>query len=246
MNFFKAHFSTLLIAVAVIITGLILGKAYMSKGKPDDTVSVIGLGEESFDSDLIVWRASFSRRSMELKDAYAQLNADIRKVKAYLKSRGISDDEMVFEAADITKEWSNIYDDEGNIRQTIFDGYSLNQSVKVSSKKVNVVEQTSRQVSQLIDAGIELNSDAPEYYYTKLAQLKLKMIEAATKDAHERAAKIAENGGGSLGKLMYADMGVFQITAENSSEEYEWGGSFNTSSRRKTASVTIRLKYEID
>jgi hypothetical protein len=246
MNFFKTHFSTLLIAAAVIITGLILGKAYMSKGKPDDTVSVIGLGEESFDSDLIVWRASFSRMSMELKDAYAQLNADIRKVKSYLKSRGISEDEMVFEAADISKEWSNIYDDEGNIRQTIFDGYSLNQSVKVSSKKVNVVEQTSRQVSELIDAGIELNSDAPEYYYTKLAQLKLKMIEAATKDAHERAAKIAENGGGSLGKLMYADMGVFQITAENSSEEYEWGGSFNTSSRRKTASVTIRLKYEID
>jgi hypothetical protein len=218
----------------------------MSKGKPDDTVSVIGLGEESFDSDLIVWRASFSRSSMELKDAYTQLNADIRKVKSYLKSRGISDDEMVFEAADITKEWSQIYDDDGNVRQTIFDGYSLNQSVKVSSKKVNVVEQTSRQVSELIDAGIELNSDAPEYYYTKLAQLKLKMIEAATKDAHERAAKIAENGGGSLGKLMYADMGVFQITAENSSEEYEWGGSFNTSSRRKTASVTIRLKYEID
>lgn len=246
MNFFKTHFSTLLIAAAVIITGLILGKAYMSKGKPDDTVSVIGLGEESFDSDLIVWRASFSRRSMELKDAYAQLNADIRKVKSYLKSRGISEDEMVFEAADISKEWSNIYDDEGNIRQTIFDGYSLNQSVKVSSKKVNVVEQTSRQVSELIDAGIELNSYAPEYYYTKLAQLKLKMIEAATKDAHERAAKIAENGGGSLGKLMFADMGVFQITAENSSEEYEWGGSFNTSSRRKTASVTIRLKYEID
>ena len=87
MNFFKTHFSTLLIAAAVIITGLILGKAYMSKGKPDDTVSVIGLGEESFDSDLIVWRASFSRRSMELKDAYAQLNADIRKVKSYLSKR---------------------------------------------------------------------------------------------------------------------------------------------------------------
>jgi hypothetical protein len=246
MNFLKQHFASMLIAAAVIITGLILGKSYLSKGKPDDTVAVIGLGEESFDSDLIVWRASFSRKSFELKDAYAQLNADVRKVKAYLKSRGISENEMVFEAADISKEWSQIYDDEGNVRQTIFDGYSLNQSVKVSSKKVNVVEQTSRQVSELIDAGIELNSDLPEYYYTKLAQLKLKMIEAATKDAHERAAKIAENGGGNLGKLMYADMGVFQITAENSSEEYEWGGSFNTSSRRKTASVTIRLKYAID
>lgn len=246
MNFFKQHFATMLIAAAVIITGLILGKSYLSKGKPDDTVSVIGLGEESFDSDLIVWRASFSRKSFELKDAYAQLNSDVRKVKSYLKSRGIAEDEMVFEAADISKDWSRIYDDEGNVIQTIFDGYSLRQSLKVSSKKVNIVEQTSRQVSELIDAGIELNSEAPEYYYTKLAQLKLKMIEAATKDAFERAEKIAENGGGSLGKLKNADMGVFQITAENSSEDYEWGGSYNTSSRRKTASITIRLKYAID
>jgi hypothetical protein len=218
----------------------------MSKGKPDDTVAVTGLGEQSFDSDLIVWNASFSRNSYELKDAYAQLNSDLRRVKAYLKSKGITEDEMVFEAAGIEKLWSNVYDDEGNIKETTFEGYSLEQNLKISSKKVDLVENTSRQVSELIDAGIELKSAAPQYYYTKLATLKLKMIEAATKDAHERAQKIAENGGGSLGKLMYADMGIFQITAENSSEEYEWGGSFNTSSRRKTASVTIRLKYAID
>jgi hypothetical protein len=218
----------------------------MSKGKPDDTVAVTGLGEQSFDSDLIVWNASFSRNSYELKDAYAQLNSDLRRVKAYLKSKGITEDEMVFEAAGIEKIWSNVYDDEGNIKETTFEGYSLEQNLKISSKKVDLVENTSRQVSELIDAGIELKSAAPQYYYTKLASLKLKMIEAATKDAHERAEKIAENGGGSLGKLMYADMGIFQITAENSSEEYEWGGSFNTSSRRKTASVTIRLKYSID
>ncbi len=246
MNFLKQHFSTLLIAAAVIITGLILGKSYLSKGKPDDTVSVTGLGEESFDSDLIVWKASFSRTSYELKDAYAQLNSDLRRVKSYLKSRGITDDEMVFEAAEIEKLWSRVYDDEGNLTQTTFDGYALKQQLKISSKKVDIVENTSRQVSELIDAGIELNSEAPEYYYTKLAKLKLQMIEAATRDAHDRAAKIAENGGGDLGKLMFADMGIFQITAENSSEEYEWGGSFNTNSRRKTASVTIRLKYAID
>ena len=246
MNFLKQHFSTLLIAAAVIITGLILGKSYLSKGKPDDSVSVTGLGEESFDSDLIVWKASFSRTSYELKDAYAQLNTDLRRVKSYLKSRGITDDEMVFEAAEIEKLWSRVYDDEGNITQTTFDGYALKQHLKISSKKVDIVENTSRQVSELIDAGIELNSEAPEYYYTKLAKLKLQMIEAATRDAHDRAAKIAENGGGDLGKLMFAEMGIFQITAENSSEEYEWGGSFNTNSRRKTASVTIRLKYAID
>ena len=79
-----------------------------------------------------------------------------------------------------------------------------------------------------------------------MAELKLKMIEQATKDAHDRAEKIAENGGGFLGDLKSADMGVFQITAENSSEDYSWGGSFNTTSKRKTANITMRLKYEID
>jgi hypothetical protein len=119
MNFLKHHFATFLICAAVIITGLILGKSYMSKGKPDDTVSVIGLGEESFDSDLIVWRASFSRKSFELKDAYAQLNSDLRRVKSYLKSKGITEDEIVFEAAGIEKLWSNVYDDEPNIKYDV-------------------------------------------------------------------------------------------------------------------------------
>jgi hypothetical protein len=69
------------------------------------------------------------------------------------------------------------------------------------------------------------------------------MIEAATTDAKERADKIAENAGSSLGELKDAEMGVFQITGQNTSEDYSWGGSFNTSSKKKTANITIRLKY---
>jgi uncharacterized protein len=108
------------------------------------------------------------------------------------------------------------------------------------------VESISRQVTDLLDKGVEFNSYTPEFYYTKLSELKLKMIEAATKDARERAEKIAVNAGGALGSLKHAEMGVFQITAENSSEDFSWGGSFNTSSKKKKASITVRLKYDIN
>jgi uncharacterized protein len=246
MELIKNHFSALVIAVAVVLTGWFLGKSFSSKGKPDPIVSVTGLGEQSFDSDLIVWRANFSRRNFELKSAYNELNRDVNAVKRYLKSRGIADSEVVFEAADIQKDYSYYYDDQGRLSNSVFNGYVLTQNMKVQSKNVDLVEKTSREVSQLIDAGIELNSFSPEYYYTKLTELKLKMIEQATKDAYERAQKIAENGGGKINKLMQADMGVFQIIAENSSEEYNWGGSFNTTSRRKTANITMRLKYLVD
>lgn len=246
MNFIKTYFATILIALSVIITGYLLGNAYMSKGKPEPTISVVGMGEESFDSDLIAWNSSFSRKNVDLKLAYAELNNDLKMLKSYLKRKGLVESDIIIEAANIQKEYSNEYDENGNLRNTYFSGYNITQNVKVQSKNVELVEKVSREVSELIDAGIELNSQSPEYYYTKLAELKLKMIEEATKDAYERAGKIAENGGGKLGNLKNADMGVFQITAENSSEEYEWGGSFNTTSRRKTANITIRLKYEID
>ena len=44
---------------------------------------------------------------------------------------------------------------------------------------------------------------------------------------------------------MNANLGVFQITAQNSNTEYSYGGYFDTSSRKKTASITVRLNYSI-
>ncbi|NTW32997.1 MAG: SIMPL domain-containing protein, partial [Bacteroidetes bacterium] len=47
------------------------------------------------------------------------------------------------------------------------------------------------------------------------------------------------------GYLKRADMGVFQITAQNSSEEFSYGGAYNTFSKNKTASITVHLDFGI-
>ena len=80
----------------------------------------------------------------------------------------------------------------------------------------------------------------------KLAELKIEMIAEATKDAHNRAKSIAENANSGLGDLKKSDLGVFQIIAQNSSEDYSWGGSFNTAAKKKTANVTVKLVYMVD
>ena len=71
------------------------------------------------------------------------------------------------------------------------------------------------------------------------------MISKATEDARIRAEKIAENSRGALGDLISARMGVFQITGQNSDEDYSWGGAYNTSAKKKTASITMRLEYKV-
>jgi len=242
----KQHVNTIIISLAVVVAGYLLAKGYQSRASNQNAISVTGLGEENFTSDLIVWSGSFSYKDYELKTAYANLNRDQRAIKSYLIKKGVKSDEIIFEAVNIQKDFYYDYAADGTLRNTVFNGYNLLQVVKVQSKNVDLVENISREVTELIDSGVEFSSFAPDYYYTKLAELKIKMIEAATKDARERAAKIAENAGGSLGALKNADMGVFQITGENSSEDYSWGGSFNTSSKKKTANITIRLKYDVD
>jgi hypothetical protein len=118
--------------------------------------------------------------------------------------------------------------------------------VNIESKKVDQVELVSREVTELINEGIELYSDAPRYYYTKLADLKIDLLAAAAKDARIRAEKIAENAGASLENMETGEMGIFQITGQNSNEDYSWGGTFNTASRNKTASITVRVNFALD
>lgn len=241
----KQHLNTILIAVAVIVAAIVIGGAYSSRSKKDQSIGVTGLGEENFTSDLIVWKANFSKRGSDLKVASAELKADKEKIRNYLISKGVKAEDIVFSSVDIQKEYSNSYDMNGNVQSSYFSGYMLNQTLRIESREVDKIELISREVTELINQNIELTSMAPDYYYTKLAALKLKMIESATKDAKERADKIAANSGSSLGALKNASMGVIQITAKNSAEDYSWGGSFNTSSKLKTASITIRLEYAI-
>ena len=128
----------------------------------------------------------------------------------------------------------------------IADGYTLSQEVSITSNDVDKVEKISRDISALIESGVEFTSNSPEYYYTKLDELKLELIQRATDNAKQRVDIITENSGATKGELLSANLGVFQITAQNSaSEEYSYGGTFNTSSRLKTATITVNLNYSL-
>ena len=153
---------------------------------------------------------------------------------------------MVFNSVNISKRYTSMYNEEGNFTGDEFEGYDLYQDVCITSTDVDKVEQISRDITGLIESGIEFTSESPEYYYTKLDELKLQLIEDATKNAKERIDIIAGGTGAQTGALSDATLGVFQITATNSaSEEYSYGGTFNTSSRDKTATITVKLNYDV-
>jgi len=239
------YITAIIFSFAIVLAAIFLGNAYVNRANPDGKITVTGSGSADFISDLIVWEGQFSRMNPNLKAAFDQLILDKKTVEEYLVSKGIPKENIIFNSVQTSERTENQYQN-GNFVSTTFIGYDLTQTVKVESSDVEMAESVSREVTELLNKGVQFNSYAPRYYYTKLADLKIEMISKATEDARLRAENIAVNSGGKLGKLSDAKLGVFQITGQNSGEDYSWGGSFNTSDKKKTASITMRLEYNID
>src|SRR6187549_3873382 len=140
----------IIIAAAVlgicgIIAFAVLGRAYKYRFTSTETISVTGLAEKDFVSDLIVWNGSYSRKSMDLKEAYSLLKQDELSISNYLQGKGIPVGEIVFSAVEINKEFNTTYDDNGRQTGSEFTGNRLSQVVKVESKNVDKVEKISRE-----------------------------------------------------------------------------------------------------
>ncbi|MDU8885642.1 SIMPL domain-containing protein [Yeosuana sp. MJ-SS3] len=242
----KKSLTAIIFGLSIVISSYLLGNSIVNRNKTDGTISVTGLGKADFTSDLIVWEGSFSKESSNLQQAYADLENDKKVISEYLLSKGITDKELVFNAVRSRKNTRGKYTGDGKYIGEEFLGYVLTQTLQIDSKNVEKVEKISREVTELLNKGIQFYSQEPRYYYTQLADLKIEMISKATADAKTRAEKIAENSGGTLGNLISAKMGIFQITGQNSNEDHSWGGTYNTSSKEKTASITMKLDYEVD
>ncbi|MGC6523049.1 MAG: SIMPL domain-containing protein [Flavobacteriaceae bacterium] len=242
----KTNTNAIIFGIAIIASSIFLGKAYTDRSKADGEIRVTGLGKEDFSSDLIVWEGKFGSQNIDLKKSYLSLEKNKSAVNKYLIDKGIESEQLIYSAVKTNKNYKSLYSNDGDFIGEEFISYELSQKVKIESKEVDKIEKISREITELLNQGVQFYSEAPRYYYTKLADLKIKMISKATQDARLRAEKISEFSGGKLGKLESARMGIFQITGQNSKENHSWGGTYNTTSRKKTASITMKLTYKID
>lgn len=223
---------------------LALGLSFFKAKAPVRTVSVVGMASRDFQSDLIVQTFTYSVLDMDMKSGYEKIKHENEVVKKFLQDNGIDMKDVTFKTVSTNREEEYVYDRATERSHYEFVGYRLTQSVRIESKNISAIEKLN--LADLMSEDINVDISNPSYYYTKLADLKIAMLADATKDAQNRANTIVKNAGGKLGGLKTSNMGVFQITAPNSNDEdYEWGGAFNTTSKNKRVSITMRLTYYV-
>lgn len=232
----------LLICVATISSSWIFSQGFLKVKKfSSEIISVTGSAEKKIVSDSIVWRVSFYRRDSAMTEAYRMLDENRKQVREYLLNKGILDSEM--SAAQVQTETLYQKNDKGTDTNVI-EGYKLTQDIWVESRDVLKVSEISRLVTELIPAGIELYSYSPQYFYTRLGELKVEMLREAAKDAKKRAEEIATSTGNEISLVRSAKMGVFQITPANSYDFSDWGTN-DTSSYEKKVTAVVKAEFAL-
>jgi len=243
-----------IVSLALIASSyLISQKIYQSK-KLDNTIQVTGLAEKNVTSDTVKWNTSFSRNAevSGLKDGLVAMKQDLEKIVKYFKEQGIKENEITFESLNITpvceSSYNTFYDKTGTqgCAGNHISNYNLQQNILIQSDNVQKITDISRSVvDTLINQGIVFSSLNLEYYYSHLADLRMELIDQATKNAKMRAEQVAKATGTKLGSLQSINTGTFQITSVNSAEVSDYG-YYDTSVLEKKISTTVRASFYLN
>jgi uncharacterized protein len=230
------------LALGLVLSSLIFGWFFEKSRKGDEVITVTGSARKRIKSDLVVWSAGVTYQGSTLSEAYRALSENVPRVKQYLISKGIPENEITISSISTTTLRKS---DENGQETSEVSGYSLRQQLDVRSTDIDKISQIAREATELINQGILIESNSPQYLYTKLGDLKIEMLGEAAKDAKTRAERIASSTGNSIGTVRSAKMGVMQITAADSTEVSDAGIS-DTSSIEKDITAVVNIGFAVE
>lgn len=232
----------LVLALSLVASSLIGARALGEFKRADDVLVVTGSAKRPIRSDYVIWRFSVSSQQPTAQAAYQDLKRQTQRVKDHLKAEKVPDQAITLGAM-ITYAVPAVDANGRETGQTL--AYRLTQGFEVRSEEVDRYTQLSQRAGQLIEDGVNLVAEPPQYLYTQLSQVRIDMMAAATEDAKARATAIAKSTGDRVGAVRSAQAGVFQITARNSTDVSDYG-IYDTTSIEKDITAVISITFNMN
>ncbi len=213
MNRFKYAGEALILAIGLFLAGGAISKGIVKFKEMDRTVTAKGLSEKEVKADKVTWPLKFKELGNDPAEIYNCIAKDTRVIVEFLKTNGITDDE-------ITQAPPVMVDQQANMSyssETVRYRYKANCVVTVVSKNVDLVRKLVSKQAELMRQGVTIvgneygDDDAASYEFTGLNSIKPEMIAEATKNARKTAEQFAKDSDSKLGKIRTADQGQFSI-----------------------------------
>ena len=210
----KSVVSSVIIAAGIAGGAALLGSelndGIQSFVNRDRIVTVKGLAEKTVKADRVIWPIGFRELGNDQPAVYEKVEMRQKQVLDFLHAAGLKDEEISVASPKLTDQQADAYSS-----QKAAYRYSMEQTVTVSTDKVDLVLDLMKRQSELLKKGVALLSDyswQTSYQFTGLNGIKPEMIEEATKNARAAAEKFAGDSGSRLGKIRHASQGQFTIS----------------------------------
>lgn len=200
-----------LLCLGLTLLGLFIAQGVSKARELGRTVTVKGLSEQEVAADIAIWPILFSEAENDLAKLYSAVESKTGIIVSFLKDQGFTDDEITISAPSIIDRQASRYDSS----QSVKFRYTGKSTVSIYSAKVDLVRSTMNKLVDLGKQGIAIGGDEYEtktqFLFTKLNEIKPKMIEEATKNAREVAERFAKDSDSKLGKIKRAQQGQFTV-----------------------------------
>ncbi len=219
----------------ILALGFIICATIFSSNLAKNSISVTGSANQIVISDSASWHFEIVSKNIDKAKAYNQIKNQIPTVKDYLFKNGIKPGEI--ELLTTTSYPTYKTNPETGEATENLAYYNFSQTVKITSKDVHKIKELSNDIQLLLDKGVNVNTFAPEYQYSGMSELKVKLLEEATKDAKIRAKAMLKATRNNVGGIRSVKMGVFQITPSDSNEVSDWGVNDSSTIDKKVTAV---------
>ena len=227
----------------ILAFGAFFATKYAVNSLSREGISVTGSAYQIVKSDSGKLSFDINIQAKSKAQAYNIMKSQLPIVKKYLETKGIVSQDIEVKTYNgyYTYKYNNVT---GSYTNEV-DFYKLNQPVAVSSNDVNKIKELSIDIQSLLDQGIDINVNQASYFYSKLPELKVKLLEEATTDAKDRASAMLKATHNKAGKIQSVKMGVFQITDVDSTNVSDMGiNDTSTIDKKVTAVANVVFKIK--
>jgi hypothetical protein len=239
----RSSLAAVVLAVGVAIGGGFIGWGFARGRSADRYVEVKGLAEREVSADLALWPLRFAASASDLATAQAQITRSTNEVLAFLKRHGIDPSSTELQNLQVSDSNTNRY----QRSELAGPRFVIEQTVMVRVNDPKIVQAASQRVSEIVSAGVVLSSQGefggggPTFVFTRLNDLKPKMIAEATANARAAAEQFARDSGSSLGGIRQANQGVFVILPRDQAP-----GVSESSQLQKIVRVVSTVQYFLE
>lgn len=233
----------IIMAFGIALGGFFIGNG-IYKSMARRTVTVKGLAEMDVVADTAVWNIKFNRVGGDLGAVQSAIDSDIQKTREFLTQNGFNDSEIQNLRITVRDKFAG-YSDAQRRDEDAGDRYVIETGVMVRSNSVNLVDTVSRKMGELVRQGVTVTEDyaGPIYVFNGLNDIKIKMIEAATKNATAAGEQFAKDANAKLGKIQSANQGLFTVTARDQMDAWSDNEKQSINKRvRVVSTITFYLR----